>query len=558
MSKNRLVFKELDRLFRYGVAPSGDGALLGRYLVDRDESAFEALVARHGPMVLGVCRRILANASDADDAFQATFLTLVRKGRKLRDPDRLGPWLYGVATRVATRARTRALRHRHEPFVDVSDKSSANDDLSDIKPLLDAELARRSAKHRDVLVLCVFQGASAEEASLRLGCPVGTVKSRLARGRETLRDRLIRRGISPSVAALWGADSTFSLPVSHSLIYETLKSIEAATIAPAVGSGLRGVISGMFMKSTAAAIVLAGLAVAGIGTTTWVRNSRAQAPAGEANDAPGSRDPYKIERDNIKTIMLAFHNYHSNYNHLPTGSIYGSDGQPKLSWRVALLPFLGENTLYNEFKMNESWDSPHNKALIARMPAVYGSIDEQIPAGHTKIRGFAGTGAAFEGVRNIGFQDITDGTSNTVLIAVARDPVVWTKPGELSAEIPDPSSQLDIARGAGYRLGMCDGSYHLLPRHAAALLHDLISRAGGEVIQWPSAPRPIGPAPGAGLPMAGGATPTPAAVSPAPFPGAPSTEMQAFERRLHRLEQKLELLLRKLDAAQGAANTPRP
>src|SRR5262245_16060583 len=115
---NASVIRDLNRLLRRGVAPSGDGALLERFLAEGGDPAFEALVARHGPMVLGVCRRILASPHDADDAFQATFLVLARKAARLRAPDRLGPWLYGVATRVAKKARMRAARHRHEPLIE--------------------------------------------------------------------------------------------------------------------------------------------------------------------------------------------------------------------------------------------------------------------------------------------------------------------------------------------------------------------------------------------------------------------------------------------------------
>ncbi len=106
-SNKSLVMRDLDRLFQRGIAACKDGALIDRFIADGNELAFEALVARHGPMVRGVCRRLLVNPNDVDDAFQATFLILVRKARQLRDPDRLGPWLYGVAKRVATKARTR-------------------------------------------------------------------------------------------------------------------------------------------------------------------------------------------------------------------------------------------------------------------------------------------------------------------------------------------------------------------------------------------------------------------------------------------------------------------
>ena len=124
VGRNASVLRNLDRLFRRGVVPSGDGALLERFLAEGDDSAFEALVVRHGPMVLGVCRRILISPHDADDAFQATFLVLARKAARLRAPDRLGPWLYGVATRVARKARTQAVRHRHEALTDLSAPAS--------------------------------------------------------------------------------------------------------------------------------------------------------------------------------------------------------------------------------------------------------------------------------------------------------------------------------------------------------------------------------------------------------------------------------------------------
>jgi RNA polymerase sigma factor (sigma-70 family) len=199
-SDKGLVLRDLDRLFRRGTVSSGDGALLRRFLAEGDESAFEELVARHGPMVLGVCRRLLASPQDADDAFQATFLVLVRKAGRLRDPDRLGPWLYGVATRVAAKARARAARRRHEPLVEVGSLRESRADWLDLMPILDAELGRLPLRQRDVLVMCLLDGASVEEASRRLGCPVGTVKSRLARAREALRSRLTRRGVTPAAA----------------------------------------------------------------------------------------------------------------------------------------------------------------------------------------------------------------------------------------------------------------------------------------------------------------------------------------------------------------------
>ena len=183
MSANRKgsAFRDLGRIFRKGVLRRETG-LLDLFVAEGDESAFEAIIARHGPMVLGVCRRLLGESHDADDAFQATFLVLLRKVRQLRDAERLGPWLYGVATRVATKARVREARRRgrlRAVPADIPAPLTVVGDLVDVRLIFDSELGKLSPKLRDILVLCLLEGATAEEASCRLSCPLGTVKSRL-------------------------------------------------------------------------------------------------------------------------------------------------------------------------------------------------------------------------------------------------------------------------------------------------------------------------------------------------------------------------------------------
>jgi RNA polymerase sigma factor (sigma-70 family) len=393
VGRNASVLRNLDRLFRRGVVPSGDGALLERFLAEGDDAAFEALVVRHGPMVLGVCRRILISPHDADDAFQATFLVLARKAARLRAPDRLGPWLYGVASRVARKARTRAVRHRHEALTDCPARERREAEWSDVMPILDDELGRLPSRHRDVLVLCLLEGASVEETAHRLGCPVGTVKSRLARGRQSLRDRLIGRGISPSVAlAALSAKEGHSAFVSQPMIRATLGAIASSATAPGVTALTRGAILSMLPKSTVTVSFLAGgLALAGMAAATWMTTSRAQGPGNDARIKAGpSLDRRQAQSNNLKQIGLAFHNYADTFNQLPTMATYGPDGLPTLSWRVALLPYLGEDTLHRQFHQDEPWDSPHNKALAARMPAVFETPVSPAPPGQTRIRGFAG------------------------------------------------------------------------------------------------------------------------------------------------------------------------
>src|SRR5436190_15410005 len=158
MGYHRLAFPDLGRIFR-GETVSGlsEWQLLQRYLERRDEAAFEALVSRHAPMVLGVCRRMLPDLGDVEDAFQATFLVLVRRARQLGPRDAIGPWLHGVAVRVALRARTRAARRRrHEPialeFPAVAPIDSRPD--PELGEVLDQELSRLPAKYRAPMVLC--------------------------------------------------------------------------------------------------------------------------------------------------------------------------------------------------------------------------------------------------------------------------------------------------------------------------------------------------------------------------------------------------------------------
>ncbi len=171
-----------------------DGQLLERFVRQQDEAAFAALVRRHGPMVLGVCRRVLDNAQDAEDAFQATFLVLLRKADSLGRPALLANWLYGVAYRTAMKARAGVLRRRHHERRAASaprTEPAADAGRDDSSALLEAGLHGLPDKYRAPLVLCYLEGKTNAEAARQLGWPVGSMSSRLARGRELLRERLV-------------------------------------------------------------------------------------------------------------------------------------------------------------------------------------------------------------------------------------------------------------------------------------------------------------------------------------------------------------------------------
>jgi RNA polymerase sigma factor (sigma-70 family) len=198
------VIHGVETLFESGaIGQQTDGELLGRFRERHDhtaESAFAILVERHGPMVLRVCRSILRNEHDAQDAFQATFLILVRRAGSVRDRESIGSWLYGVALRVAACARASvAHRRRHERHAaERAPKQCARDDSErEISAVLHEELGRLPERYRAAVVLCYLQGLTCGAAARQLGWPVGTVKSRLSRGRERLLRRLIHRGLGP-------------------------------------------------------------------------------------------------------------------------------------------------------------------------------------------------------------------------------------------------------------------------------------------------------------------------------------------------------------------------
>jgi RNA polymerase sigma factor (sigma-70 family) len=256
----------LSQLCRLASPPPGDAELLRRWVERRDEDAFTALVSRHGRMVHGVCCRILGNTHDAEDAFQAVFLTLARKAAGLRHPEALAGWLHGVAVRVSYKARTCALRRRSgnptlcepaDPHPDPLDALSARELLG----LIDREIARLPEAYRLPLVLCDLEEHSQPEAARLLGCTLGSFRGRLLRGRERLRRRLARHGIAPAVlltALVQGKADAAALATSISRLAVHFSSCPAsaeipASVAELVREGMRGMV---LTKLKLASIVL--------------------------------------------------------------------------------------------------------------------------------------------------------------------------------------------------------------------------------------------------------------------------------------------------------------
>ena len=245
--------RQINRLFLDGTAAAlTDGQLLERFTTRRPEvagAAFEALVTRHGPMVLRVVRGVLRDPHDVDDAFQATFLVLVRKARSIGERDLLAPWLYGVAHRVARKARGVAARRNRREGGTIDDPPAelAEGPWLDLRPMLHEELNRLPEKYRKPVVLCHLQGLTHSEAAQELAWPVGTVSVRLARARKLLKERLTRRGLT-ATATLWAAGLTLegaSAAVPESLIRSTAKAAQsfAAGKLLAAGSASAGSIA---------------------------------------------------------------------------------------------------------------------------------------------------------------------------------------------------------------------------------------------------------------------------------------------------------------------------
>jgi RNA polymerase sigma factor (sigma-70 family) len=219
-----------------------DGQLLECFVRRRETAALEALVHRHGPMVWGVCRRILHDHHDAEDAFQATFLVLVRKAALVKPTEMVGNWLYGVAHQTALKARaTRAKRRTRERQVAaMPEPAVTQQDLwRDLQPVLDQELSRLPDKYRVAIVLCDLEGKTRKEAARQLGCPEGTVAGRLARARIMLAKRLTRRGVVLSGGALAAvlSQQAASAAVPTSVVVSTIKAASLLAAGKAAATG---------------------------------------------------------------------------------------------------------------------------------------------------------------------------------------------------------------------------------------------------------------------------------------------------------------------------------
>jgi RNA polymerase sigma factor (sigma-70 family) len=267
-----------------------DEQMLENYISRRDEAALAALVQRHGPMVWGVCRRVLTNYHDAEDAFQATFLVLVRRAASIASPELLANWLYGVAHQTAIKARATVARRkmRERQVTEMPEPAGVEQDLwNDLQPLLDQELSRLPDKYRGIIVLCDLEGKTRKEAAGQLGCAEGTVASRLARARIMLAKRLTERGVALSGGAFAAvlAQQAASAGVPYSVVDSTIKAASLLAAGKAAATGAisvkiaaltEGVIKAMLLSKLRAAIAVV-LILAFVATGATILTCRTEA-----------------------------------------------------------------------------------------------------------------------------------------------------------------------------------------------------------------------------------------------------------------------------------------
>jgi RNA polymerase sigma factor (sigma-70 family) len=295
-------------------AALSDGQLLLRFVRRRDEDAFAALVGRYGPLVLGVCRRLLPEGHDAEDAFQATFLVLVRKAASLDRDVPLANWLYTVAYRLALKVRAQAARRkaRERRVAEMrSDEVPVAADVADVLPVLDEELQALPEKYRAPLLLCYLQGRTNAEAARDLGWRPGSMSRRLARGRELLRQRLVKRGVALSgagLAVLLAQRGAAAVPaaLARGAVRAGMLTAGGAALTAATSARVAALVEGMvkemfLLKLKVVAAVLLVLGLAGAGAAVWPAPPKAapaaeEAPAGRAGPADSGEAAVPVEK----------------------------------------------------------------------------------------------------------------------------------------------------------------------------------------------------------------------------------------------------------------------
>lgn len=530
-----------------------------------DQASFAAIIQRHGPMVLRVCQRVLLHAQDAEDAFQATFLILARRAATIDKAASIAGWLHGVACRVSLRAKRDAGRRRARERQSVSPTpQDPAESLAwqDVQTLLEHEIERLPQRYRAAFILCYLEGRSRSEAAYELGILENTLSSRLARARERLKQRLSRRGVN--LSAILAAVALTTGGTSASIPATLIQSTVAAAPSFAIGQSVAEISSSTLRitqealrtmtlaktKWTIGTLVLGATLAVG----TWGAGQYSGGGAPPTKDrTPGSSPsverPTAPERTadfaqrqrslkNLKALAVAMHNYLDTHGQFPD-DIADKDGKPLLSWRVQLLPFLDEEKLYKQLRLNESWDSEHNFKLLTQMPSVLRVGIESKDATHTYYQRFvfpdgiwdtgmggggssgggtiggpgegaasppgiggppmpmggAGLGPMGPGVGSgtspgtskssrfpLHVGQITDGLSNTIGVIEAGPPVPWSKPADFHYNAKKPLPMKGPFANLRNVAALDGTAYSLKPDLDENTLRKLITPNDGQVV----------------------------------------------------------------------------
>ncbi len=442
----------------------------------------------------------------------------MRRASAIRRRETVGPWLYGVARRVAVRAKANMVRQRKRECrgAEMEAASVSPPARKEEIDALHQEIDRLPEKYRAVVVLCHLEGRTHAEAARLLKCPTGTISVRASRAKEMLRGRLTRRGMALP-AALFGtklAESSAKAAIPSGLAESTIKAAIQLVASNTVAAGAvpaqvlqltDGVLRTMTLNKlaiTTACVLVAGAATSWIGLIAMGQQSAQDKPRDlAAKTAKVDAAEQKAQRQsnhNLRTISLAIFNAMSSNSQgpfPPTAKIKSrfpipaifKDGKPLLSWRVSLLPFLGEKGLYAKFHLDEPWDSAHNKPLLDEMPSVYAPVlkrDETKDLTYYQV--VVGPGTLFGDDLGTLYDDVTDGRSTTLMVVEGAKPVPWTKPEEIPFD-SDPEKPLPKLGGQfedGFHAAFADGSVLFVAKTIDPdTLRGLITRNGGEEIK---------------------------------------------------------------------------
>jgi RNA polymerase sigma factor (sigma-70 family) len=465
---------------------TADADLLARFAATRDESAFELLVWRHAALVQRVCKAVLRDHHAAEDAAQAAFLVLARKAHTFANRGSVVGWLYRVARRIAVRAaKDRARQRVTSAELDrLPDSPSEPSTEPDEVAALCAEVDRLPERYRVPILLCFFERLTHTEAAHRTGWPVGTVAGQLARAKALLARRLSKKGIGVATVVLGVPAGTFIGTTTRAAVAfavalpsgAVVPGVEPSVIRLAEGA-LRTVTTFTWKLTAAAAALVCAVSVVTAGMFSFAAPPVpppevpvAAAPVPEPKKpAAGDRVANALQRarskNNLTQIAIAMLNYNDANGHFPE-NITDKNGKPLLSWRVAIIPYFdGGQELYKQFKLDEPWDSAHNKKLLEAMPNVYWVGFE--PRGETKTyyQAFAGPGTVFDPGKKVRPEIITDGPANTLAVVEAGPPVEWTKPADIPYDPKNPLPKLDGPFSNALLAVTADGNPYAFPRN---------------------------------------------------------------------------------------------